>query len=107
MLSLGCIQALQCDSGKCPVGIATQNPKLYKALDITDKYVRIASFHTNTIKATKEIMEACGFESTGDIPANKFFKKIDATRTKSFEDIYLKNNDPLLPKWQNQFFVLN
>jgi len=107
MFALGCIQALQCDSGKCPVGIATQNPKLYKALDTNDKYVRIASFHTNTIKATMEIMEACGFENTGSIAANKFFKKIDATKTKSFEDIYLKDNDPLLPRWKNQFFVLN
>jgi len=26
MFALGCIQALICDSGKCPVGVATQNP---------------------------------------------------------------------------------
>src|SRR5690606_4523658 len=49
MLSLGCIQALVCDSGKCPVGVATQNPKLYKALDPTDKKVRVANYHANTI----------------------------------------------------------
>ncbi len=107
MLALGCIQALQCDSGKCPIGIATQNPRLYKALDITDKRVRIASFHTNTIKATIEMMEACGFKTTHNIPAGKFFRKIDATKTKSFEEIYFKEPDPLLPRPKNQFFVLN
>src|SRR5690606_20924608 len=33
MFALGCIQALQCDSGRCPVGIATQDKSLYKGLD--------------------------------------------------------------------------
>ncbi|HYK57712.1 MAG TPA: FMN-binding glutamate synthase family protein, partial [Flavisolibacter sp.] len=57
MLSLGCIQALVCDSGKCPVGVATQNPSLYKGLDPADKRVRVANFHAKTIAATREIME--------------------------------------------------
>lgn len=28
MLAVGCIQALRCDTNKCPAGVATQNPKL-------------------------------------------------------------------------------
>jgi glutamate synthase domain-containing protein 2 len=28
MLSLGCIQALKCNTNKCPTGIATTNPYL-------------------------------------------------------------------------------
>jgi glutamate synthase domain-containing protein 2 len=88
MFALGCIQALQCDSGKCPVGVATQNPKLYKGLDVTDKRARVANYHHNTIKATIEIMEACGFESTDKVRPSKFFRKTDAFITKSFEEIY-------------------
>ena len=30
LLSLGCIQALECHSNECPTGIATQNKKLEK-----------------------------------------------------------------------------
>lgn len=107
MLALGCIQALQCDSGKCPVGIATQNPRSYGALDITDKRARVASFHANTIKATIEMMEACGFESTTSVPASKFFRKIDAVRTLSFEDIYFRDADPVVSSSADQLFVLN
>ncbi|MBL0337436.1 MAG: FMN-binding glutamate synthase family protein [Chitinophagaceae bacterium] len=91
MFSLGCIQALRCDSGKCPVGVATQDPALYKGLDVTDKRVRVASFHKNTIKATIELMEACGYKTLGDINVASFFRRIDTLNTKSFEEIYAIN----------------
>jgi glutamate synthase domain-containing protein 2 len=88
MFSLGCIQALQCDSGKCPVGIATQNPQLFKGLDVTDKKVRVANFHRNTVKATVELMEACGFKSLAEVNPARFFKRINIAETRSFWDIY-------------------
>jgi glutamate synthase domain-containing protein 2 len=90
MFALGCIQALICDSGKCPVGVATQNPALYKGLDPTDKGVRVFNFHLNTIKASKEIMEACGFKNVQSIQPSRFFRKIDEQTTKSFEEIFFK-----------------
>ncbi len=90
MMALGCIQALICDSGKCPVGVATQNPALYKGLDPADKKVRVASFHNKTISATKEMMEACGFRLIDDIHPSKFFRRINEQDTKSFEQIYFR-----------------
>jgi glutamate synthase domain-containing protein 2 len=91
MMALGCIQALICDTGRCPVGVATQNPALYKGLHPSDKRVRVASFHSNTISATKEIMEACGFRRTENIHPSKFFRRINEQDTKSFEQIYFRN----------------
>lgn len=91
MFALGCIQALICDSGKCPVGVATQNPALYKGLDPTDKGQRVFNFHLNTIKATKEMMEACGFNDVQKIPASKFYRRTDEQIIKSFEEIYFRN----------------
>ena len=88
MLALGCIQALQCDSGKCPVGVATQDPRLYKGIDPADKRVRVANFHRSTIIATKEIMEACGFTNLQSINAGKFFRRINEQETKNFYQIY-------------------
>lgn len=88
MFALGCIQALICDSGKCPVGVATQNPALYNGLDPTDKGVRVFNFHRNTIIATKEMMEACGFFDILQIPPSKFFRRIDEQTAMSFEQIY-------------------
>jgi glutamate synthase domain-containing protein 2 len=91
MFALGCIQALICDSSKCPVGIATQNPALYKGLDPTDKGVRVFNFHQNTIKATMEMMEACGFNDIPAISPSKFFRRIDEQTVRSFEQIYFGN----------------
>jgi glutamate synthase domain-containing protein 2 len=88
MFALGCIQALICDSGKCPVGVATQNPALYNGLDPTDKAVRVFNYHRNTIAATKEIMEACGFSHIREIPSSKFFRRIDEQQSRSFKEIY-------------------
>ena len=88
MLALGCIQALQCDSGKCPVGVATQDPRLYKGIDPADKRVRVANFHRSTMMATKEIMEACGFKNIQSISADKFFRRINEQQTKNFNQIY-------------------
>jgi glutamate synthase domain-containing protein 2 len=96
MFALGCIQALQCDSGKCPVGVATQNPALYKGLDPADKKIRVANFHANTLTATKELMEACGFNAVDKVRASKFFKRIDEQTTKDFEQIYFKPNTKIL-----------
>lgn len=40
MLSLGCIQALKCNTNKCPTGIATMNKDLMYGLDPAEKTVR-------------------------------------------------------------------
>ena len=88
MMALGCIQALVCDSGKCPVGVATQDARLYKGLHPADKRVRVANYHANNIKATKELMEACGFSDIESIRPSKFFRKINEQETMSFEQIY-------------------
>ncbi|WP_207515158.1 FMN-binding glutamate synthase family protein [Longitalea luteola] len=92
MFALGCIQALVCDSGKCPVGVATQDPTRYKGLDPQDKSVRVFNFHANTIKATRELMEACGFTEIRKIQPSKLFRKIDQQTLLSFEEIYFANN---------------
>ncbi|MDQ3278654.1 MAG: FMN-binding glutamate synthase family protein [Bacteroidota bacterium] len=88
MMALGCIQALVCDSGRCPVGVATQNPALYKGLHPEDKRVRVANFHIKTMEATKEIMEACGFRSVADVAPSKFYRRVNQYDVKSFDQIY-------------------
>ncbi len=91
MFSLGCIQALQCDSGKCPVGIATQDKTLYHGIDVSDKSVRVANFHKNTIIALKDFLGACGKESLADIHPDLFHRRVDHNENLSFLEIYYNN----------------
>jgi glutamate synthase domain-containing protein 2 len=88
MLSLGCIQALVCDSGRCPVGVTTQDPRLYKGIDPSDKRVRVANYHRNTMDSVKEIMEACGFATLEQIDANKFYRRLNGHEYQSLEGLY-------------------
>ena len=92
MFALGCIQALQCDSGKCPVGIATQDKSLYKGLDITDKKVRVANFHKNTLKAFGEFIGACGFENPKEITPDFLYKRVEHNSNQNFTEIYYKDS---------------
>lgn len=107
MFSLGCIQALKCDSGECPVGIATQEKSLYKGLSITDKRVRVANYHKNTLHATIEMMEACGFNSLSDVHPTRFFRKIDLLHTKSFQEIYFNHAGDQLKDNSYSTYILN
>lgn len=93
MFALGCIQALHCDSGKCPVGIATQSKKLANGLDITDKSVRVANFHRNTLKALAEFIGACGVDKLSDISPEFFFKRTEYNQNESFQDMFFKRRN--------------
>ncbi|WP_439883166.1 FMN-binding glutamate synthase family protein [Pontibacter sp. MBLB2868] len=105
MFALGCIQALQCDSGRCPVGIATQDKNLYQGLDVTDKSVRVANFHGNTIKSTIEVMEACGFKEIADINPDKIFRRVEQGKSISFKELYFSKK--ITSKALKQNYVLN
>ncbi len=44
MIAMGCQQYRICDTGKCPVGIATQDPVLRARLDVEKSALRVARF---------------------------------------------------------------
>ena len=99
MFALGCIQALICDSDKCPVGITTQDRSLYKGIDIADKSERVANFHKNTMKAMAEFIGACGFQKPTELIPDIFFKRIEQNLNQSFAELYFiqkKNKEPNL-----------
>ncbi len=63
MFALGCIQARICHTNRCPTGIATQDPRRQRAVDVADKAERIANFHANTLRAVSELLESAGLTS--------------------------------------------
>ena len=57
---MGCIRCGLCYQGKCPKGIATQEPELRKNLNIEEASQNIASFIKNCTEEIKMIAGACG-----------------------------------------------
>lgn len=76
MFSVGCIQALVCHTGKCPTGVTTQNPLRQKALVVSDKSVRVASYHSNTLKALAELLEAAGLHHPNELRPHHIAQRI-------------------------------
>ncbi|WP_421890907.1 FMN-binding glutamate synthase family protein [Marinoscillum sp.] len=95
MFSLGCIQALRCNSNDCPTGVATQNAMLTKGLVVTDKIDRVYYFHHNTIHAVLELLGACGLSHTEEITIDMFVKgdEMVALTNRYFPDSVLNRVD--------------
>lgn len=67
MLSLGCIQALECHTNRCPAGIATQNKRLQRALNVEAAAERVATYAGKLYKETQMLTESCGYDSPDQI----------------------------------------
>ena len=60
MMAIGCIQAQRCHTGKCPTGVATQNPWLVHGLDPELKAARLANYVLTLRKDLLALSRACG-----------------------------------------------
>ena len=67
MISIGCIQAQRCHSGKCPTGVATQNPWLVRGLHPDSKAERFANYVTTFRKEVLALSRACGVPHPGQV----------------------------------------
>lgn len=67
MFSIGCIQALRCNTNECPTGVATQRKGLVKGLVFRDKAERVYNFHSNTVKSVSELIGAAGHKHTNEL----------------------------------------
>ena len=65
MLALGCIQAQKCHTDHCPVGVATQNPRYVRGLDVTLKSVRVANYIRSLRRDLLKVSEAVGVPHPG------------------------------------------
>ena len=97
MMAIGCIQALRCNSNKCPTGIATQDPILVRGLDVSDKGRRVANYHLETVKSTAELMGAIGVSHPSEVRPWHVNRRVGIAETKNLGEIhtFLKEGDLL------------
>jgi glutamate synthase domain-containing protein 2 len=88
MLSLGCIQARECNLDTCPVGVATQNENFVKALVVEKKNIRVKNYHYKTIVAVKEMVSAMGITSITELNPKHIFRRKKDDEIVSYEEIY-------------------
>ncbi|GGG89458.1 FMN-binding glutamate synthase family protein [Polaribacter pacificus] len=88
MLSLGCIQARECNLDTCPVGVATQDPDLVKALVVQKKNIRVKNYHEKTILSLKDVVAAMGVSSFEELNASQVFRRTKNEKIVSLEEVY-------------------
>ncbi len=88
MLSIGCIQALQCNTNTCPVGVATQNKSLIRGIDVNDKGQRIANYQEETVHSFLEMIAAAGLDKPQDIERRHINRRIGMHKIAKFNEIY-------------------
>ncbi len=88
MLAVGCIQALQCNTNTCPVGVATQNKSLMKGLVVADKAPRVKHFQEATIKSCLELISAAGLDGPEDLQREHISKRMGLFEVQNYSEIY-------------------
>ena len=64
LMALGCQRYRACDSGKCPMGIATQDPELERRLDVEAGAMRVANYLKTVASELRTFVRVSGH---GDI----------------------------------------
>jgi len=67
MIAVGCQQYRICDTGKCPVGIATQDPALRARLNVEASATRVANFFKVSTEELKEFARLTGNDDVHDL----------------------------------------
>ncbi len=88
MMALGCIQALVCNTNKCPSGVATQDKELNNGLVVQDKAARVFNYHEDTVKTFVELLGAAGISNPNEITRSHIYRRVFMNEVRTFEDIF-------------------
>ena len=88
MFAVGCIQARDCASSRCPSGVATMDPKRYRVIDVEDRATRVFNFHKNTVEAVAEMLESAGLEHPSQLNRRHIVRRVSASKILLADQIY-------------------
>lgn len=92
MLALGCIQAQRCHTNQCPVGVATQDSRLVRALHVESKAQRVERFHASTLQALAEVVGAAGLSHPSELSPEYIYQRVSPWEIRPLSALY-----PTLP----------
>jgi glutamate synthase domain-containing protein 2 len=88
MMAVGCIQSQRCHTNTCPVGVATQDPKRARALDVPDKTTRVRQYQDGVVREAMQIMGAMGARGPHDVTPRQLIRRTGPTTTFSYAELY-------------------
>lgn len=88
LLSIGCIQAQRCHTGRCPSGVATQNKWLIRGLDPTLKSVRAANYIAALRTEVDALCRASGVDHPSLVSPDQLEIVSDRFRSTSVREVF-------------------
>jgi glutamate synthase domain-containing protein 2 len=88
MMAVGCIQSQRCHTNTCPVGVATQDPKRQRALDVPDKTERVRRYQAATVTEAMRLMASMGVRDPGEVTPHMLMRRVDEATSRSYAEIY-------------------
>lgn len=77
MLALGCIQALKCDTNRCPTGVTTNDAHLMRGLVVSDKWKRVKNYQQQTLDDFLSLLAAAGCASLDGLHRGLISKRVN------------------------------
>ncbi|MEQ6903329.1 FMN-binding glutamate synthase family protein [Nocardioides sp. YIM 152588] len=87
MMAVGCIQAKTCHTNTCPVGVATQDPKRARALDVADKTDRVTSYQREAVRQAQQVLASMGLTSFDQLRPHMLRRRVDDGRVLSYAEL--------------------
>jgi glutamate synthase domain-containing protein 2 len=88
MMAVGCIQAMKCHTNRCPVGVATQDPRRARALDVEEKSVRVTQFQEATVAQAMQMIASMGLRHPSELRPSLLIRRVDYTTSRSYAELY-------------------
>ncbi|MCW0216436.1 MAG: FMN-binding glutamate synthase family protein [Pseudonocardia sp.] len=88
MMATGCIQSQRCHTNLCPVGVATQDPRRVRALDVPDKSRRVQRYQEATVAQAQQIMASMGCRTPAELVPQQLMRRIGHMDTRSYGELF-------------------
>ncbi|MCK9894163.1 FMN-binding glutamate synthase family protein [Frankia sp. AgB32] len=88
MMAVGCIQAQRCHTNTCPTGVATQDPRRARALDVADKGERVFRYQQATVATAVQVMASLGCAAPGELHPGMLMRRVTHTETRSYAELF-------------------
>ena len=88
MMAVGCLQTQRCNTNQCPVGVATQDPKRARALNVPDKTERAYRYQKATVAEAQRLIASMGLHSPADVTPHHLVRRVDHQTSRSYAELY-------------------
>jgi len=88
MMAVGCIQSQRCNTNQCPVGVATQDPKRSRALDVPNKTERVFQYQHAAVTEATRLIASMGLHSPAEVTPHHLVRRIDHVSARSYGELY-------------------